>query len=391
MDSVKARLEAIYPDMVAWRRHLHRNPELSYQEERTAAFVAEKLVSWGLEVRTGVGGHGVIGTVKGAKPGPAVALRADLDALPIQDAKECDYASAVPGVMHACGHDAHTAALLGLAKLFQEEKEELAGEVRFLFQPAEELSPGGAAPMILDGALEGIDAVYGVHLWTPFPSGTVYSRPGPIMAAADEFSIRIKGKGGHGALPHETVDSVVVGAHLVVNLQSIVSRFVDPLTPCVITTGSFHAGSGFNVIAESCKMSGTVRTFDTGLRDRVRERMARTVQDSSVMFGAAADFDYKQGYPPVVNPKEEVERFFRVAGEQFGSESVQECAPVMAGEDFAYYLQKVPGCFMFVGAGNRELGIEAPHHHPAFDIDEASMLQAAQLLHAMARDRLNEG
>jgi len=387
--SITERLQSLFPDMVEWRRHLHRHPELSYGERMTSAFVAEKLTEWGIEVRTGVGGYGVIGTIRGGMNGgggecPTVALRADMDALPIQDGKSCDYASTVPGVMHACGHDAHTAALLAVAKLFSENKAELPGDVRFLFQPAEEISPGGAAPMIADGALDGVDRVYGVHLWTPFPAGTVYSAPGPVMAAADEFVIHIRGKGGHGGLPHQTVDSILVGSHLVVNLQTIVSRSVDPTEPGVVSIGKFQAGSGFNVIAETCSINGTVRSFDDKVRETIVSRMERICAHTGEMFGADIQLDYKPGYPPVVNDKAETERFFRVAESLFGAERVHACPLIMAGEDFSYYLQRVPGCFMFVGAGNPASGIAAPHHHPMFDIDESAMLQSAQLLASMA-------
>ncbi|PYI54399.1 M20 family metallopeptidase [Paenibacillus flagellatus] len=390
MDKTVEALSRLYPDMVRWRRHLHRYPELSYGERQTSAFVADLLTQWGLDVRTNVGGYGIVATVRGGE-GPTVALRADMDALPIQDEKTCEYASTVPGVMHACGHDAHTSALLAVANVFAANKGDLRGSVRFLFQPAEEISPGGAAPMIADGAMDGVDAVYGVHLWTPFPAGTVYSRPGPLMAAADEFVIQIRGKGGHGGLPHETVDSIVVASHLVVNLQTIASRSVDPVEPCVVSVGKLQAGNGFNVIAESAYLNGTVRSFSVETRDRIVERMKRICESTGDLFGADIELDYKVGYPPVVNDAAESERFSRVAGRLFGSERVRQSPLIMAGEDFAYYLHRAPGCFMFVGAGNAEAGIDAPHHHPKFDIDETSMLQSAALLASMAEDFLNGG
>lgn len=388
MNSTTETLKSLFPDMVAWRRHLHRNPELSYQERHTSAFLADLLKSWGLQVKERVGGWGIVAEVRGGKPGATVALRADMDALPIQDEKTCEYASAVPGVMHACGHDAHTSALLAVAKLFAGRSGELAGNVRLLFQPAEEVSPGGAAPMIADGALDGVDAIYGVHLWTPFPAGSVCAAPGPVMAAADEYVIQIRGKGGHGGLPHETVDSIVVGAQLVVNLQTIVSRSIDPVEPCVVSVGKFSAGNSFNVIAETCTINGTVRTFDTRVRDRVVERMKDICDRTGDMYGADIRLDYKEGYPPVVNDAAETERFFQVATHLFGPERVNRCPLIMAGEDFAYYLQRVPGCFMFVGAGNAQAGIVSPHHHPRFDIDESAMLQSAALLAGMAEHYL---
>lgn len=387
--STDRKLKELMPEMVAWRRHLHRHPELSYQEEKTSAFVAEKLEALGLSVRRGVGGFGVVAELAGAKEGPVVALRADMDALPIQDEKPCDYASTVAGVMHACGHDAHTAALLGVAHALSGMRGQLNGTVRFLFQPAEEVSPGGAVAMIRDGALDGVAAIYGVHLWTPFPVGTVYGKTGPIMASADDFTIDIQGKGGHGGLPHDAVDSLVAGAHLVVNLQTIVSRSVNPVEPGVISVGSFQAGSGFNVIAERCRIKGTVRCFNAAVRELLRERIERVTADTCSMFGADYQIEYKLGYPPVVNDSAEVQRFVRVGSALFGKDRVRTPDPVMAGEDFAYYLQRVPGCFLFVGAGNPDKSIVAPHHHPRFDIDEEAMLIAARLLAAMCLDRLS--
>jgi amidohydrolase len=389
MDIEKA-LKECYSDMVSWRRYLHQHPELSFQEVETAAFVAKHLNSWGLEVRTQVGGHGVIGLLKGGKEGPTVALRADMDALPIQDEKTCEYASKVNGIMHACGHDAHTSTLLGVAKAASQQRELIAGNLVFLFQHAEELSPGGAVSMIEAGALDGVDAVYGVHLWTPYPVGHLYCKEGPMMAAPDEFVLKIIGKGGHGGLPHQTIDSVVVGSHLVINLQSIVSRSVDPTEPCVVSVGAIQAGSGFNVIAETCLLRGTVRTFRQDLRLEVKERLERIVDSTCSMFQAEYQLDYKMGYPPVVNHNEEAQRFMRVGTQLVGEEYAHETPLIMAGEDFSYYLHKVPGCYMFVGAGNPEQGIHHPHHHPKFDIDERSMLYAGKLLLSMAMNYIQD-
>lgn len=386
MEHMSEKLQSLHPEMVAWRRHLHKHPELSFEEKGTAAFVIGLLQEWGIEVREKVGGHGVIGTIRGELAGPTVALRADMDALPIQDQKTCDYASQVPGVMHACGHDGHTAALLAVAKLFASERKQLSGTIRLLFQPAEEISPGGAAPMIADGAMDGVDAVYGVHLWTPFPTGNVYGAPGPVMAAADEFVIRIQGKGGHGGLPHETADAIVAGAHLIVHLQTIVSRSIDPTAPCVVSVGKVEAGTSFNVIADSCTIIGTVRSFDPLVQKRIIERMKDICTKTGEMFEASIELDYRAGYPPVINDADEAERFFRVGARLFGADQTLPSPLLMAGEDFAYYTQRAPGCFMFVGAGNADANIVSVHHHPLFDIDESAMLQAARLLVGMATD-----
>ncbi len=386
MESLLQAIDLIVPQMISWRRYLHQHPELSYHERETAAFVARHLEQWGLNVRTNVGGHGVVARLKGNGNGPTVALRADMDALPIQDEKTCEYASKHKGIMHACGHDAHTSTLLGVAKAMSENQEVLKGDVVFIFQHAEEQSPGGAINMIKEGALDGVDYVYGIHLWTPFPVGTAYSKPGPMMAAADEFEIVVKGKGGHGGLPHQTIDSIVIASQVVVNLQTIVSRSVSPTEPCVVSVGSFHSGSSFNVIAESAALNGTVRTYDPELRLDVKDRMERIVGQTCEMYGAEYSFDYKMGYPPVVNDEGEASRFLR-AGEKVVP--VKPSPLIMAGEDFAYYLHERKGCFMFVGAGNPEQGIVHPHHHPKFDIDESSMRDAARLFIAMVMDCQN--
>jgi amidohydrolase len=313
-----------------------------------------------------------------------------MDALPIQDEKDCEYRSLVPQTMHACGHDAHTSALLAVCKAMQERRSELKGTVVALFQPAEEVTPGGALPMIGEGALNGVDAIYGVHLWTPLPVGVAASYPGPMMAAADEFTIDISGKGGHGGLPHETIDSIVVAAHLIVNLQTIVSRNINPADPAVISIGSIHAGSSFNAIAGKTVINGTVRSFDEFVRRTLQERIREVTDQTCTMFGATNRLDYKLGYPPLDNDPQQTERFFRVARNLFGEDNVKTCPPIMAAEDFAYYLQRKPGCFMMVGAGNPQCSATHPHHHPLFDIDERAMAYSSKLLARMALDYLRQ-
>jgi amidohydrolase len=388
MNGLDLQLDLLLPDMVKWRRYLHQNPELSYQEEKTSAFVASLLREWGVEVRERVGGYGVVATIRGTASNSVatVALRADMDALPIQDEKDCEYRSQVPQTMHACGHDAHTSSLLAVCKAMQARRGELSGTIVALFQPAEELSPGGALPMIQAGALEGVDAIFGVHLWTPLPVGVAAAQPGPMMAAADEFTIEIKGKGGHGGLPHETVDSIVAAAHLVVNLQTIVSRNINPAEPAVISIGSIHAGSSFNAIAGKTVLSGTVRSFDEHVRTTLRNRIETVATQTCAMFGATVRFDYKLGYPSVVNDAKETERFYRIAKDVFGEGNVMTCPSIMAAEDFAYYLQHIPGCFMMVGAGDPQGAAKHPHHHPLFDIDETAMVNSSKLLARMALD-----
>jgi len=383
-------LQGAYPQMVEWRRYLHRHPELSFQEKNTSAWIADKLRSFGCKVTEGVGGYGVIADIEGESEGPCIALRADIDALPIQDGKQCEYASTVPGVMHACGHDGHTAALLAVAQAYRSNRGRWRGRRRLLFQPAEELCPGGAAAMIRDGALSGVEAIYGVHLWTPLPYGVVATRSGAFMAAPDEFTIEIVGQGGHGGLPHQTVDAVVAGASLVQSLQTIVSRSVDPIAPAVVTIGSFQAGSTGNVIAERAVLSGTVRTFAADVRSLIRERMESILSHTAAMFNASITCDYREGYPAVMNDEGEAARFNVVAAELFGEQAVQQSDLIMAGEDFSYYLQKAKGCFLFVGAGNAACGAVHPHHHPKFDIDERALLTSARLLIGMAEHRAAE-
>lgn len=378
--------EYIYPEMVSWRRHLHQHPELSFQEYETTRYVYDLLNQWGIQARIGKTGVGVIATIQGKRPGPTVALRADLDALPIQDEKNTAYASHVAGKMHACGHDAHTATLLGTAKILQQNSDALTGNVRLIFQHAEEICPGGALDMIADGALEGVDVIYGIHLWTPLPSGVFASLPGPFMAAADEFKINIIGKGGHGGMPHETIDSIVIGAQLVTNLQTIVSRTVNPLHTCVVSVGSFHAGESFNCIADQSILTGTVRTFDETVRAAVKQRVIEMTDRTAAIYGADADIQYEYGYPPVVNDETEAARFFRVAAPLCHDHQPRHLAGTMAAEDFAYYLQKVPGCYMFVGAGQINEETSWSHHHPKFDLDESAMLQAVKLFLSMVAD-----
>ena len=377
-------LNEIQLKMIAWRRHLHRHPELSYQEKNTAEFVATTLRKLGIEVKTNFGGgYGVVASLKGELPGRKIALRADMDALPIHDEKQCEYTSEVKGVMHACGHDGHTAILLGVATYFSDHRSELRGELIFIFQPAEEVCPGGAQGMIKGGVLQGVDVIYGLHLWTPLPVGTIGSAAGPFMAAADEFFIDIIGKGGHGGIPHVTIDSIVAGSALVMQLQSIVSRSVDPLLPAVVTVGTIKGGTAQNVIAEKCQISGTVRTFDEDTRGHIRQRIESMATLTAQAYGAEATIDYVMGYPPLVNDANEVQRFFDEALKMYATEHVQILPKLMPAEDFAYYVQQVPGCFMFIGAGNKERGMDYPHHHALFDFDEAAMRDGLKMLVAM--------
>ncbi|GAB1530083.1 MULTISPECIES: amidohydrolase [Brevibacillus] len=375
-----ARLQEIYPELVTFRRDLHMYPELSFQEENTAKKVADKLASFGIEVQTGVGGMGVVGLLRGGKPGKTVALRADFDALPIHDEKEVPYKSRIPGVMHACGHDIHTSGLLGVAQVLSEFRDELPGNVVFLHQFAEELPPGGAKAMVEAGCLEGVDVVYGAHVASELPVGTVGIGHGYITAAADSFEIVLYGKGGHGAYPHTSVDPIVLGSQVVMNLQQIASRQVDPLKQVVLSVCSFvGGGEAFNVIPDQVRLKGTVRTYDEEVRAAVEQSLKRIVEASCQAVGATCEIMYQRGYPATWNDETETPLLAEEAKRIFGEERVLKIPPGMGGEDFAYFAQERPATFFMVGGRNPEIQATYPHHHPKFDVDERSMIQTGQL------------
>ncbi|MEE1131169.1 MAG: M20 family metallopeptidase [Caryophanon sp.] len=377
---IQQMIEQQFDEMVAIRRHLHMYPELSFQEVETPKYIAAYHRKLGLDVREQVGGRGVVAILRGSKPGKTVAIRADFDALPIQEENDVPYKSKNDGVMHACGHDGHTAIALGIARALVDMQDTLAGNVVFIHQFAEELAPGGAIAMIEDGCLDGVDVIFGTHLWAPMQLGDIQVRSGAIMAAADAVYIDIQGRGGHGAEPHETVDAVLTGSQFVTAAQSIVSRKVDPLKSAVYSIGHFEAINSFNVIADRVHLKGTVRTFDDDVRDlmeREIETMLKAVCDAS---GATYTYTYNRGYPPVVNHEAETE-FIANCAKQYGNVSVTP--PMMIGEDFGYYMQHVPGTFFFTGARKPEADVVYPHHHARFEFDERAMMVAANvLLHA---------
>lgn len=380
MNQLYKELDGVYEEIVAIRRHLHQNPELSFEEVNTAKYIADFHQKLGHQVRTNVGGNGVLAYLQGDKPGPTVAIRADFDALPIHEQADVPFKSNNDGVMHACGHDGHTATLLGLAKVLNSMKSELEGTVVFLHQHAEELPPGGAIEMIKDGCLDGVDVIFGTHLQAQMPLGEIGYRSGPLQAAPDRFDIKIKGKGGHGAYPHETKDSILIAGQLINNLQQIVSRKVDPLESAVVSVCSLEAKNPYNVIADTVSMTGTVRTFKEEIRTSIEKEIERVVKGTCLVSDADYDYTYARGYPTTVNHKEETEFVAELAASVPGVEAVKEIAPVMGGEDFSYYLQKVKGTFFFTGARNPEWENDYPHHHPKFDIDERALLIAAKTL-----------
>jgi amidohydrolase len=376
--SLREDIDEILPGVIADRRDLHEHPELAYQEFRTSGIVAERLRALGVEdVRTGIAQTGVTGLIRGRKggEGPTVLLRADMDALPIHEENEVDYRSQTPGVMHACGHDAHTAMLLGTTRLLMERRDDFAGTVKVLFQPSEELPPGGAKPMIEAGVLEDpkVDAAFGIHIAQDSPVGVIEVRPGPAMAAADRFSITIRGKGGHGAKPQDTIDPIVIGAQIVTALQTLVARNIDPTQEAVVTVGVFKAGQAFNVIPDTAELGGTVRTFTAANRDYLERRIEELVRGIATAMGAEVDFSYTRGYPATVNDPAMTELVQQEAARVVGEEGVHEGDLMMGAEDFSYFLEAVPGAFWFVGSQNPERGLVWGHHHPRFDLDEAAM------------------
>jgi amidohydrolase len=378
-------------DLVALRRDFHAHPELGYEEVRTSSVVEQRLRALGLEVRTGLAKTGVVGILRGAQPGPTVLIRADMDALPVEEANDWEWKSSNIGKMHACGHDAHTSIALTVARLFAAEQSTLAGTLVFMFQPAEE-GGGGAAQMIEAGLLDDPkpDYVLGLHVWSEIEAGKVAVRPGPIMASADLFRARIIGKGGHGAIPQQAIDPVVIASQCVLALQTTISRNIDPLQPAVVTVGKVWAGSAFNVIPGEALLEGTVRSFDPVVRDTLERRCREIIEDLPPVFGATGEFEYERGYPATVND-ERVSEIVRGALEaELGAERVQEFAPTMGAEDFSYLLEKVPGCYFFVGGRNEAIDAVYPHHHPKFNIDEEALFVGARSMVAAVRACLQQ-
>ncbi len=357
--------EQVAAEAVSWRRHLHRHPELSFEEVETSAFVEERLRCFeGIDVSRPTA-TSVMGRLVGGS-GPTIALRADLDALPIQEESGVEFASTHPGVMHACGHDVHTAVLLAVARRLSERRAEIPGEVRFLFQHAEELPPGGARELVVAGALEGVDAIVGAHVLSDLEVGRVAAPVGLFMASPDTFAINVTGLGGHAAAPHDAIDPVVAAAEIVVNLQQIVARELNPARRAVLSTTRIAGGTAYNIIPELVELGGTVRTFEPEVRDQVREALERVATNVARAHRCSATVSYTEGYAPVVNDAAVAELVAAAAG----TERLVELEPIMAGEDFSAYQQLVPGCFFFVGAGGPG---SFPHHHPRFTIDEAAI------------------
>jgi amidohydrolase len=371
-------IKEINQEMIEVRRKLHSHPELSWEEKNTTQFVYEYLSELGIECRK-TEPTGVIAELKGSAKGKTVALRADMDALSVEELNvDLPYASEELGKMHACGHDAHTAMLLAAAKALNSIKHELTGNVRFIFQPAEEVAQG-AAEMVKQGAVKDVDNVFGIHIWSQMPTHKVSCLSGPSFASADIFKVCFKGRGGHGAIPQDCIDTAIVASSFVMNVQSVVSRTIDPQHAAVLTIGKMEVGTRFNVIAENAVIEGTVRCFDHATRDHIEEQIQQYAENTARIYGATIEIEYIRGTQAVINDAESAELVQTVAAAAFGETALYEEKPTMGGEDFSFYLDEVPGSFALVGSGNAAKDTEWAHHHGKFNIDEDAMLTGAEL------------
>lgn len=378
-DRLDDAIAALRDEVVGWRRHLHAHPELSFAEYETSRFVAEKLDGLdGIEVARPTE-TGVVGRLRGGRPGPTLAIRADMDALPIEERTGLRFASGVPGVMHACGHDGHTSILLGAATVLSTLREDLPGEIRFIFEPGEETLPGGAAGLVQAGVMNGVDRVIGLHLWAPYPRGTVVVRPGRLMAACDVFEIVVEGRGGHIGMPHDAIDPIAAAAEIVCALQHIVAAEVDPREPAIVGVTGVHAGGSIGVIPETAILTGGTNVFSATVQDLLERRIGEIASAVAAAHSARCRYTYTRGYRAVVNDAALATRVAGVARSVFGDAAVIEGETIMAGEDFSAYAQRAPACFVMVGAGYEDPAIVPEHHHPRFDIDEGALVDGMRL------------
>lgn len=386
---IKESITHYSDELTALRRKFHSEPELSFEEVKTTAFVCEYLDGLGIPYRK-TEPTGVIAEIMGGRSGKTVALRGDMDALSVEQLnKHVPYASKIDGKMHACGHDAHTAMLLIAAKALADAKDELPGNVRLLFQPAEEVALGAKA-MVKQSAMEGVDNVFGIHIWSQMPTHKISCTPGPSFAAADIIKVRFTGKGGHGAIPQDCIDAALVASSFVMNVQTVVSRTIDPQHPAVLTIGKMVVGTRFNVIAENAFIEGTVRTFNQDTRDHIERSIMQYADSVAAMYGATAEVEYIRGTQPVINDEESALLVQQVAAEAFGPDVVFDEKPTMGAEDFSFFLDKAPGSFALVGSGNPEKDTEWSHHHGNFDIDEDALATGAELYAQYAWAYLNK-
>ncbi|MDQ3865130.1 MAG: M20 family metallopeptidase [Actinomycetota bacterium] len=383
LEGLQERVEGdLGEQIVALRRDIHREPELGFDTEKTAAKVIAALDGLPLDIETGVARNGVVATLRGEGDGPTVALRADMDALPIQEETGLPFASEIEGEMHACGHDGHTSMLVGAAHALSQGalRDRLNGTIKFVFQPAEE-GGGGGRVMVDEGVVDDVSSIFALHLWPGLPFGKVATKAGPIMAAADAFEMEIRGSGAHGAMPHLAADAVVIAAQVVTALQILVSREIDPVEPAVLTVGKIGAGTAFNIIPEKARLGGTVRTLNPDLRKRMPWRIEALARGVAKGMGGDANLDYTFSYPVTANDEGAAGRALSVAGDLFGGESILELpSPSMGGEDFAFFLEKVPGAFIWLGVGEDVSGL----HTPQFAFDEGILPRGTALLAALA-------
>jgi amidohydrolase len=381
LSPIRLEIRHLQAQLVEWRRQFHQFPELGFQEYLTASFIDRQLQEWGIERQIGIAGTGIVATIKSDRPGKVLAIRADMDALPIQEANQVDYRSRHQGIMHACGHDGHTAIALGTAYYLSEHRDTFSGTVKIIFQPAEE-GPGGAKPMIEAGVLKNpdVEAIVGLHLWNNLPLGTIGVRSGALMAAVECFRCNIFGKGGHGAMPHQTIDSIVLGAQIINALQTIVSRNINPIDSAVVTVGKFHGGTALNVIADSAQLEGTVRYFNPDLENTISQRIKNIINGICQSHGAQYDLDYWKLYPPTINDPRIAELVRSIALEVVETPIgvVPECQ-TMGGEDMSVFLQQLPGCYFFLGSANPDRDLAYPHHHPRFDFDESVLAMGVEI------------
>jgi amidohydrolase len=370
----RREITSLKGEMIRMRRDFHRRPEPGFQEGETSKVVAKKLEEYGLEVKRGIAKTGVVGLLRGRRKGKTILIRADMDALTVKEQTGLEFASENEGVMHACGHDGHMAIGLTTARILSRHRDALMGNVKFVFQPAEEW-PGGAKLMIEEGVMADpeVDAAIGLHLWNYLPIGKVGVRSGPIMASMDSMKIKIKGRGGHGAIPHDAVDSIVVSSHVVTALQTIVSREIAPIAPCVVTIGTIKGGYGFNIIADSVEMEGTARAIDVELQKTLPERIERIIKGVTSGMRADYEFEYTFHHPVTINDEKMARLIEEVSVAAVGQENIVVAEKTMGGEDMAFFLREVPGCYFFLGSSNKEKGLNQPHHSPQFNFDEDAM------------------
>ena len=382
MNPFLEKAKELFPYTQAMRRDFHMHPELGYNEIRTGGIVAKELEALGIEVTKGVGKTGVVGYLEGSKPGPTILLRFDMDALPITEDTGAEYTSQNPGVMHACGHDGHTAIGMGVAQLLAKHRNQLNGRVKLVFQPAEE-ALGGALAMINDGVLDSPKpaAAFGLHLWSRLPLNQVVVQSGPLWAAADGFTITVQGKGGHGAMPHETIDATLVASQIVVALQSIVARNVSPVDTAVVSVGTLQSGVAANVISAEAVLTGTVRSFSPAVQELVFRRIEEIANGVCQTFGATCQVEIRLGCPATINSAEGAELMQGVASQVVPAAQIAQIDPMMVGEDMAEFLNRAPGCFVLVGASDGDTDeLNSPHHNPTFDFDERMLPTGVALL-----------